>query len=168
MATVSLAWVPVSFGEVVAMRRLVTVPILILFLSLAGVLTASAAPAQRRMPLPQKIPFEGMILAEHGCGIEDIRISGTILLLFSPFHIGYQGVQGVGLDTGTRYSVTFTNTEVFIVRGPGELQSFHSVGSIRHISFGPMTNFRSQGHFHLVYRPDGSVKEMLKFREEWQ
>jgi hypothetical protein len=150
------------------MGRLARVHILALALTLAAVLTASPAPAQRRTPLPQRIPFESVILAEHGCGIEDIRISGTILLLFRPFHIGYQGVQGVGLDTGTRYSVTFTNTEVFIVRGPGKLQSFHSIGSMSVISHGPMPNYRRQGSFHLVYRPDGTVKEMLKFREECQ
>jgi hypothetical protein len=148
------------------MRRPVTVPILILCLCLAGLLTAAPATAQRRTPLPQRIPFESVILAEHTCGIEDIRTSGTILLLFDPFHIVFQGVQGVGLTTGTRYSVTRTSTEVFIVRGPGGLQSFHSIGSMTVISHGPLPNFRSQGHFHLVYRPDGTVKEMLKFREE--
>jgi hypothetical protein len=150
------------------MRRLLVGSILAVTVGLTVGLTASPAPAQGRMPLPQKIPFEGVLLAEHSCGIEDIRISGTILLLFSPFHTGYQGVQGVGLDTGTRYSVTFTNTEVFTVRGPGELQSFHSIGSMTIISHGPMPNFRSQGSFHLVYRPNGTVKEMLKFREECQ
>jgi hypothetical protein len=148
------------------MRRFVTVPILVLSLSLAGVLSAAPATAQRRMPLPQKIPFESVILAEHTCGIEDIRTGGTILTLFNPFHIVFQGVQGVGLDTGTRYSVIRTSTEVFIVRGPGDLQSLHSIGSMTVISRGPMLNFRSQGHFHLVYRPDGTVREMLKFTEE--
>jgi hypothetical protein len=120
---------------------------------------------------PERIPIEFVLLAEQGCGTEDILITGTLLISFkdSPGpnlqHVLYQGVSGVGLETGTRYSVTFMNQTVFYARIPGEELILHDVGVFMIVSRGPGPDFTAKGFIHLITRPDGTTHEVFMFEE---
>ena len=132
-----------------------------------GVTIGLVAPPVWAQP-PQRIPLETVLLAEHNCGVEDIRITGTLLWWqgTNPSGIVYHA-SGVGLLTGTRYSVTFVNREVFHYTDPDEVRyGFHSVGSFHIVSRGTgAPDYRNQGWYHLQYLPDGTLRERLKFDE---
>jgi hypothetical protein len=147
------------------MRRLLAGSILAVAVCLA---VGVAVPPVLAAP-PERTHFEGVIPADQGCGTEAIRISGTVLFRItdgpepSMRHVVYQGVSGVGLRTGTRYSLSFMNHSLSVFREPGEELVFHDVGSFIIVSRGPAPNYREKGYFHSITRPDGSDKFIHKF-----
>lgn len=129
-----------------------------------GVTIGLVAPPVWAQP-PQRIPLDGVI--QH-CGVEDIRITGTLLWWQGTNPSGQViHASGVGLSTGTRYTVTFVNHEVFHYTDPYPRRyNYHSVGSFHVVSSGnAVPDFRSKGWYHLFYHPDGTVRERLEYEE---
>ena len=117
---------------------------------------------------PQRIPLDGVLLAEHNCGVEDIRITGTLLWWQGTNPSGQvMHASGIGLSTGTRYTVTFVSHEVFHYTDPYPRRySHHSVVGFRIISNGSdVPDYRSKGWSHLFYHPDGTVRDKFEYQE---
>jgi hypothetical protein len=153
------------------MRRLLARSVIILAVGLITIAVASPALAEP----PQVIQLEGF-LTQNNCGIEDMSITGTLFRFIGesdggePFRslVQYANVSGVGLVTGTQYSINFTVRDVFKVGDPGETIVSHSVGIFTIVSRGAGTNYRLTGHVHLIYLPDGTLNEIFFFTEACQ
>ena len=151
----------------IAMKRLMAGSVIILAVGLTVTPLASPALAEP----PQVIQLDGF-LTQNNCGIEDMSITGTLFRFIGqsdggePFRSRTQfHAMGVGLVTGTQYSINFVVRDVFKVGDPGETIVSFSVGIFTMISQGAGPNHLLTGHGHLIYLPDGTLKDISFFTE---
>jgi len=144
----------------------------VIIMAVGLTVTAVALPALAEPP--QVIQLDGF-LTQNNCGIEDMSITGTLFRFIGqsdggePFRSRVQfHAIGVGLVTGTQYSINFVVRDVFKVGDPGEEIVSISVGIFTMVSQGPAPNHRFTGHGHLIFLPDGTLKEVSFFKEVCQ